>query len=73
MPENNAKKKRKNEIKKKEKIDSFVLYSSCFKIPEAAANLQRRALGKRSIVKRLFKGEVYRPYRLRYTNYFQND
>ncbi|MDR1479129.1 MAG: hypothetical protein LBJ00_09315 [Planctomycetaceae bacterium] len=37
------------------------LYSSCFKIPEAAANLQRGALGKRNNVKRLFKGEVYRP------------
>ncbi|MDR1479372.1 MAG: hypothetical protein LBJ00_10570 [Planctomycetaceae bacterium] len=41
--------------------------SSCFKIPEATVNLQRRALGKRNNVKRLFKGEAYRPYRLRYT------
>ncbi|MDR1479571.1 MAG: hypothetical protein LBJ00_11590 [Planctomycetaceae bacterium] len=29
------------------------VYSSCFKIPEAAVNLQRRALGKRNNVKRL--------------------
>jgi hypothetical protein len=35
------------------------LYSSCFKIPEAAVNLQRRALGKRNNVKRLFKGGNY--------------
>ncbi|MDR1478390.1 MAG: hypothetical protein LBJ00_05555 [Planctomycetaceae bacterium] len=33
---------------------------SCFKIPEAAVNLQRRALGKRNNVKRLFRGEAYR-------------
>jgi hypothetical protein len=31
------------------------LYSSCFEIPEADNN-----------VKRLFEGEAYRPYRLRY-------
>jgi hypothetical protein len=37
-----------------------VLYSSCFKIPEAAVNLQRMALGKRNNVKWLFKGETYR-------------
>ncbi|MDR1479991.1 MAG: hypothetical protein LBJ00_13735 [Planctomycetaceae bacterium] len=37
-------------------------YSSRFKIPEATVNLQHRALGKRSIAKRLFKGEA----RLRY-------
>ncbi|MDR1480972.1 MAG: hypothetical protein LBJ00_18770 [Planctomycetaceae bacterium] len=36
------------------------MYPSCFKIPEAAANLQRRVLGKRNNVKRLFKGEAYR-------------
>ncbi|MDR1479530.1 MAG: hypothetical protein LBJ00_11380 [Planctomycetaceae bacterium] len=36
------------------------VYWSCFKIPEAAVNLQRRALGKRNNVKRLFKGEAYR-------------
>ncbi|MDR1478607.1 MAG: hypothetical protein LBJ00_06660 [Planctomycetaceae bacterium] len=49
------------------KIKSYLmLYSSCFEIPEAAVNLQRRALGKRSIAKRLFKGEACRPYRLRY-------
>ncbi|MDR1479760.1 MAG: hypothetical protein LBJ00_12575 [Planctomycetaceae bacterium] len=35
--------------------------SSCFKIPEAAVNLQRRTLGKRNNVKWLFKGEAYRP------------
>ncbi|MDR1479369.1 MAG: hypothetical protein LBJ00_10555 [Planctomycetaceae bacterium] len=39
---------------------------SYFKIPKAAVNLQRRALGNRNNVKRLFKGEAYRPYRLRY-------
>ncbi|MDR1478315.1 MAG: hypothetical protein LBJ00_05180 [Planctomycetaceae bacterium] len=37
-----------------------LIYSSCFKIPEAAVNLQRRALGKRNNVKRLFWGEAYR-------------
>jgi hypothetical protein len=37
------------------------LYSSCFEIPEAAVNLQRRALGDRNNVKRLFKGVAYRP------------
>jgi hypothetical protein len=37
------------------------LYSSCFEIPEAAVNLQRRALGKRNNVKRLLKGEAYCP------------
>ncbi|MDR1479903.1 MAG: hypothetical protein LBJ00_13295 [Planctomycetaceae bacterium] len=31
-----------------------ILYSSCFKIPKATVNLQRRALGKRNNVKRLF-------------------
>ncbi|MDR1478077.1 MAG: hypothetical protein LBJ00_03960 [Planctomycetaceae bacterium] len=36
------------------------LYSSCFEIPEAAVNLQRRALGKHNNVKRLFKGEACR-------------
>ncbi|MDR1478126.1 MAG: hypothetical protein LBJ00_04215 [Planctomycetaceae bacterium] len=29
------------------------LYSSCFEIPEAVVNPQRRALGKRNNVKRL--------------------
>ncbi|MDR1480078.1 MAG: hypothetical protein LBJ00_14170 [Planctomycetaceae bacterium] len=38
----------------------MLLYSICFKIPEAAVNLQRRALGKRNNVKRLFRGEAYR-------------
>ncbi|MDR1478419.1 MAG: hypothetical protein LBJ00_05700 [Planctomycetaceae bacterium] len=42
------------------------IYSSCFVIPEATVNLQRRALGKCNNVKRLFKGEAYRPYRLWY-------
>ncbi|MDR1477832.1 MAG: hypothetical protein LBJ00_02710 [Planctomycetaceae bacterium] len=37
-----------------------MIYSGCFKIPEATVNLQRRALGKRNNVKRLFKGEAYR-------------
>ncbi|MDR1479630.1 MAG: hypothetical protein LBJ00_11890 [Planctomycetaceae bacterium] len=41
-------------------FNSIKLYSSCFKIPEAVANLQRRALGKRNNVKRLFRGEAYR-------------
>ncbi|MDR1480528.1 MAG: hypothetical protein LBJ00_16475 [Planctomycetaceae bacterium] len=36
------------------------IYSSYFEIPEAAVNLQRRALGKRNNVKRLLKGEAYR-------------
>ncbi|MDR1479220.1 MAG: hypothetical protein LBJ00_09785 [Planctomycetaceae bacterium] len=45
------------------------LYSSCFEIPEATVNLQRRALGKRSVAKRLFKGEAYSPFRLRYKMY----
>ncbi|MDR1480849.1 MAG: hypothetical protein LBJ00_18145, partial [Planctomycetaceae bacterium] len=36
-----------------------LLYSSCFKIPEAAVNLQRRALCKRNNMKRLFRGEAY--------------
>ncbi|MDR1478581.1 MAG: hypothetical protein LBJ00_06530 [Planctomycetaceae bacterium] len=39
----------------------WCLYSSCFKISEAAVNLQRRALGKHNNVKRLFEGEAYRP------------
>ncbi|MDR1480572.1 MAG: hypothetical protein LBJ00_16695 [Planctomycetaceae bacterium] len=43
-----------------------ILCASCFKIPEAMVNLQRKALGKRSIAKRLFRGEACRPYRLRY-------
>ncbi|MDR1477539.1 MAG: hypothetical protein LBJ00_01200 [Planctomycetaceae bacterium] len=30
------------------------------KIPEATVNPQRRALGNRNNVKRLFKGEAYR-------------
>ncbi|MDR1480788.1 MAG: hypothetical protein LBJ00_17825 [Planctomycetaceae bacterium] len=42
------------------------LSSSYFKIPEAAVNLQRKALGKRNDVKRLFKGEAYRPYWFRH-------
>ncbi|MDR1480915.1 MAG: hypothetical protein LBJ00_18475 [Planctomycetaceae bacterium] len=37
------------------------LHSSCFKIPEAAVNLQRKAFGKRNNVKQLFKSEAYRP------------
>jgi hypothetical protein len=40
---------------------ALCLCSSCFKIPEAAVNLQHRALGKLNNVKRLFKGEAYRP------------
>ncbi|MDR1479715.1 MAG: hypothetical protein LBJ00_12345 [Planctomycetaceae bacterium] len=36
----------------------LLLYSSCFKIPEVAVDLQRRALGKRNNVKRLFKGKA---------------
>ncbi|MDR1480795.1 MAG: hypothetical protein LBJ00_17860 [Planctomycetaceae bacterium] len=36
---------------------SFI-YSSCFKIPEATVNPQRRALGKRDNVKWLFRGEA---------------
>jgi ATP-dependent Clp protease protease subunit len=39
----------------------YNIYSSYFKFPEAAVNLQRRALGKRNNVKRLFKGEAYCP------------
>ncbi|MDR1478785.1 MAG: hypothetical protein LBJ00_07565 [Planctomycetaceae bacterium] len=34
------------------------IYWRYFKIPEATVNLQRRALGKRNNVKRLFKGEA---------------
>ncbi|MDR1480205.1 MAG: hypothetical protein LBJ00_14815 [Planctomycetaceae bacterium] len=37
-----------------------IIHSSCFEIPEAAVNLQRRALNNRNNVKRLLKGEVYR-------------
>jgi hypothetical protein len=43
-----------------ERYAQAVLYPSCFKIPEAAVNPQRRALGKRNNVKRLFWGEAYR-------------
>ncbi|MDR1479120.1 MAG: hypothetical protein LBJ00_09270 [Planctomycetaceae bacterium] len=42
-------------------VPTHHLYSSCFEIPEAAVNLQCRALGKRNYVKRLLKGEAYCP------------
>ncbi|MDR1479975.1 MAG: hypothetical protein LBJ00_13655 [Planctomycetaceae bacterium] len=42
-------------------IDAInLIYSGYFKIPEAAVNLQRRALCKRNNVRRLFRGEAYR-------------
>ncbi|MDR1479723.1 MAG: hypothetical protein LBJ00_12385 [Planctomycetaceae bacterium] len=50
-----------NVTRSKTKKYSRSLYSSCFKIPEAAVNLQRKALGKHNNVERLFKGEAYCP------------
>ncbi|MDR1479738.1 MAG: hypothetical protein LBJ00_12465 [Planctomycetaceae bacterium] len=47
-------------------ITFTLFYSSCFEIPEAAINLQRKALNKCNGVERLFKGEAYRPYWLRF-------
>ncbi|MDR1478200.1 MAG: hypothetical protein LBJ00_04595 [Planctomycetaceae bacterium] len=44
----------------------FLICPSYFKIHGAAVNPQRKALGKRNNVKRLFKVEAYRPYRIRY-------
>jgi adenylyltransferase/sulfurtransferase len=46
----------------------LILYTKAIlKFPEAAVNLQRRTLGKRNNVKRLFEGETYRRYWLRCT------